>query len=103
MLAGAKMNWLRIDLPKAHLWSRQICHDCEPLAGAFRGRAETLNNLGVIKKIAVGKIEPSDTDPGLDKPGQHLGRFRGRPDGGDNLGLVRPQRRLHDPLKKEWA
>ena len=50
----------------------------------------------VFGKVAVREIQPRDIQPRANEPLEHLRRFRRRADGGDDLGFVSRERRVHD-------
>ena len=87
-VAGAQLDRLRLDLADAHLGAGQVGHDGDALPGGALGGADARDALGVAGEVAVREVEPRDVQPGADEAFQHLRRFRGRPDGGDDLGLV---------------
>jgi hypothetical protein len=52
------------------------------------GRAYPVNLARVFVRVSVREIQPRDVHAGANEPLQHLGRFRRRPDSGDDLRLV---------------
>ena len=89
LVARAKLNRLRIDLPEAHFRSWQIRHDRHASSCLALRFANASDDFAVLREVAVRKVQPRHVEAGADEARQHLGRFRGRPDGGDDLGLVR--------------
>ena len=85
---GRKLDRLRLDLAEAHLGAGQVGHDGDAPAGGLLRGADAGDALGVAGEVAVREVEPRDVQPGADEALQHLRRFRGRADGGDDLGLV---------------
>ena len=87
-VAGAQLDRLRLDLADAHLGAGQVGHDGDAPAGGLLRGADAGDALGVAGEVAVREVEPRDVQPRADEALQHLRRFRGRADGGDDLGLV---------------
>src|SRR4029453_9286303 len=77
--------------------SRQIGHDGYAPTGFCRHLSDAPDDFPVTLEVAVRKIQPRAVQSRTDETLQHLRRFRGRPEGGNNLGLVRRQGcRVHD-------
>src|SRR5262245_62081009 len=96
-----ELDRFRVNLPETHFWSGQIGHDRNPLSSRIGRVTDSLDHFGVIGKVAVGKIQAGNADPGVDQASQHLRRFGSRANGGDNLGLMRAQGRTHE-LNMVW-
>jgi hypothetical protein len=79
---------LRLDLADAHLGAGQVGHDGDAFGGGLLGGTDAGNALGMTAEISVRKVEPGDVEAGADEALEHLRRFRGGSDGGDDLGLV---------------
>jgi hypothetical protein len=79
---------LGLDLADAHLWAGQVGHDDHAPPGGALGGADAGDALGVAREVTVREVKPRDVHPRADEALQHLRRFRGRPDGGDDFGFV---------------
>ena len=96
MIARHEIDRFGIDLAQAHFWSGKIGHDGHAPPRFLSSLTNATNDLGVSWEITVRKIQPRNIESCLDQPRQHLGRFRGRTDRGDDLGFVSGQSCVHD-------
>src|SRR5436190_22203568 len=96
MFAWVKMDRLRLDFPKPHLRPREVRHDRDALPRRARRFADATHDFRMTRKVAVREIEPRDVHTGTDEPHEHLGRFRRRSDGRNDLRLVIGEGFAHD-------
>jgi hypothetical protein len=88
VLARKQLDRLRFDFADTHLGTRQVGHDDDVPSGGLFCRADARDALGVAVEVPVREVEPRDIQPRANEAFEHLRRFRGRSDRGDDLGLV---------------
>jgi hypothetical protein len=88
VIARGKLDGFGVDLTQAHFGTGQIRHDGDPVAGEFLGLANAADDELMLGEVAVGKIQAGDVEAGVDQVHHHLRGAGGRPDGGNDFGLV---------------
>ena len=113
----AQRNGVVLDFPAAHpfnplgLLRLAVASDVQGLPNRYvcetlfrhvwQGGADAADALRVLEELAMREVEPRDVQPGADEPFEHLGRFRSRPDGRDDLRFMSGKGHGNSQMEKQ--